>query len=199
MNHADWGRVPTLAGTHVRLEPLQMAHIDGLRGAIGDGAMCSLGYTLVPDAKGMTGYVQAALRAHAEGKALPFVAFDADGQVVGTTRYYELEPEVPRLTIGYTWYAPWAQRTGVNTEAKLMLLRHAFERLGCISVAFQTSTSNHASRAAIARLGASQDGVLRNHRRHPDGSPRDTVIFSILDTEWQGVKRNLQYRLDSHA
>ena len=176
-----------------------MAHIDGLRGAIGDGAMSALGYTHVPDAKGMTGYVQAALRAQAEGQVLPFVVLDADGQVVGTTRYYGLAPEVPRLSIGYTWYAPAAQRTGVNTEAKLMLLRHAFERLECISVAFETSTLNHASRAAIARLGAKQDGVLRNHRRHPDGSPRDTVVFSILDTEWQGVKRNLQHRLDSHA
>lgn len=199
MNHADWDKVPTLDGRHVRLEPLQMAHIDGLRGAIGDGAICRLGYTHVPDARGMTGYVQAALRARAEGRELPLVVIDADGQVVGSTRYYGLEPEVPRLCIGYTWYGQMAQRTGVNTEAKLMLLRHAFERLQCISVAFETSTLNLASRAAIARLGASQDGVLRNHRRHPDGSPRDTVVFSILDTEWQGVKHNLQHRLDSHA
>jgi RimJ/RimL family protein N-acetyltransferase len=199
MNHADWNRVPTLDGTHARLEPLQMAHIDGLRGAIGDGAMCALGYAHVPDAKAMTGYVQAALRAQADGSALPYVVFDADGHVVGTTRYYALQPDVPRLTIGHTWYAPWAQRTGVNTEAKLMLLRHAFERLHCISVGFETSSLNLASRAAIARLGARQDGVLRNHRRHPDGSPRDTVMFSILDTEWQGVKHNLQQRLESHA
>jgi RimJ/RimL family protein N-acetyltransferase len=199
VNHADWGRVPTLDGTHVRLEPLQMAHIDGLRGAIGDGAMCRLGYAHVPDAKSMTGYVQEALRAQAEGKVLPFAVLDADGQVVGTTRYYGLEPEVPRLSIGYTWYGQMAQRTGVNTEAKLMLLTHAFERLKCISVAFETSSFNDASRTAIARLGAKQEGVLRNHRRHPDGSPRDTVIFSIIDAEWQDVKRGLQHRLDSHA
>ena len=176
-----------------------MGHIDGLRGAIGDGALCRLGYVHVPDAKGMTAYVQAALQAKAAGKALPFVVIDADGLVVGTTRYYELEPQVPRLCIGYTWYAPGAQRTGINTEAKLLLLRHAFERLGCISVAFHTSTENHASRKAIARLGATEEGVLRNHRRHPDGSPRDTVAFSIIDTEWQGVKHALQHRLDSHA
>lgn len=199
MNHADWNRVPTLDGTHARLEPLQMAHIDGLRGAIGDGSLSRLGYAHVPDAKGMTGYVQAALQAQAEGKVLPFVVFDADGQIVGTTRYYALEPEVPRLSIGYTWYGQMAQRTGVNTEAKLMLLRHAFERLQCISVVFETSSLNAASRTAIARLGAKQDGVLRNHRRHPDGSPRDTVIFSIIDAEWAAVKRHLQFRLDSHS
>jgi len=106
---------------------------------------------------------------------------------------------VPRLSIGYTWYGPHAQRTGVNTEAKLMLLTHAFERLKCISVAFETSSHNAASRAAIARLGATQEGVLRNHKRHPDGSPRDTVVFSIIDSEWQDVKRTLQDRLDAHA
>lgn len=199
VNHADWGRVPTLAGNHVRLEPLQMGHIDGLRGAIGDGAICRLGYAHVPDAKGMAAYVQEALQAQAAGKALPFVVIDAEGQVVGSTRYYDLQPQVPRLCIGYTWYAPGAQRTGVNTQAKLLLLRHAFERLGCISVAFHTSTLNHASRAAIARLGATEEGVLRNHARHPDGSPRDTVAFSIIDTQWQDVKRALQQRLDSHA
>ena len=199
MNHAHWDKVPTLSGSHVRLEPLQMTHIDGLRGAIGDGAMSQLAYANVPDAKGMTAYVQAALRELADGKALPFAVLDADGQVVGCTRYYGLEPDVPRLSIGYTWYAPSAQRTGINTEAKLMLLRHAFERLGCIRVAFKTSALNLASQAAITRLGATREGVLRNHGRHRDGSPRDTVVFSIIDTQWQDVKRGLQHRLDLHA
>ncbi|MFI8717005.1 GNAT family N-acetyltransferase [Stenotrophomonas sp. NPDC077464] len=199
MNHADWTRVPTLDGRHARLEPLQMGHIDGLRGALGDGSLSQLTYTCVPDAKGMTAYVQAALKAQAEGRALLFAVLDADGQVVGTTRYYDLEEDVPRLSIGHTWYAPSAQRTGVNTETKLMLLRHAFERLQCISVVLETSTLNTASRAAIARLGAHQDGVLRNHKRHPDGSARDTVIFSITDAEWPAVKRHLQDRLDAHA
>lgn len=199
MNHADWTRVPALAGTHARLEPLQMSHIDGLRGALGEGALSRLWYTQVPDAKSMTGYVQAALQAQAEGTALPFVVFDAHDQIVGTTRYYDLQADVPRLSIGYTWYGENAQRTGVNTEAKLMLLGHAFERLHCLSVVFETSWFNHTSRAAIARLGAKQDGVLRNHRRHADGTPRDTVIFSIIDAEWQGVKRHLRHRLDSHA
>ncbi|MEG2803504.1 GNAT family protein [Stenotrophomonas sp.] len=199
MNHADWTRVPTLDGTHVRLEPLQMAHIDGLRGALGDGALSELWYTNVPSAKTMTGYVQAALQAQAEGRVLPFAVLNADGEVVGTTRYYGLEEEVPRLSIGYTWYAPRAQRTGVNTEAKLMLLTHAFERLGCLSVVLETSTFNTPSRTAIARLGARQDGILRNHKRHADGSPRDTVVFSIIDSEWPQVKRGLRDRLDAHA
>lgn len=199
MNPAQWDKVPVLSGVHTRLEPLQMAHIDGLRGAIADGFMAQLPYAKVPDAKGMTAYVQAALRAQAQGSALPFAVLDADGLVVGTTRYYALQPAVPRLSIGYTWYAPSAQRTGINTEAKLMLLRHAFERLGCISVAFKTSTLNLASRAAITRLGATQEGVLRNADRHADGSVRDTVVFSIIDTEWQGVKHGLQHRLDAHA
>ncbi|WP_449466501.1 GNAT family N-acetyltransferase [Stenotrophomonas humi] len=199
MNHADWTKVPTLTGAHARLEPLQMAHIDGLRGALGDGRLSDLWYTQVPSAKTMTGYVQAALQAQAEGKALPFVVLNAADEVVGTTRYYSLEAEVPRLSIGYTWYSESAQRTGINTEAKLMLLTHAFERLQCLSVVFETSWFNFNSRTAIARLGAKQDGVLRNHRRHPDGTPRDTVIFSIIDAEWQGVKRHLQHRLDAHA
>lgn len=199
MNLADWTKVPTLTGTHAQLEPLQMAHIDGLRGALGDGSLSTLWYTQVPSAKSMTGYVQAALQAQAEGSILPFVVRNADGDIVGTTRYYALDAEVPRLSIGYTWYGPSAQRTGVNTETKLMLLTHAFERLQCMSVVFETSWFNLASRTAIARLGAKQDGVLRNHKRHLDGTPRDTVIFSIIDAEWQGVKRHLQYRLEANA
>jgi len=199
MNRADWTWVPTLAGAHARLEPLQLSHIDGLRGALGDGSLSGLWYTQVPSAKTMTGYVQAALQAQAEGKVLPFVVLNAADEVVGTTRYYALEEEVPRLSIGYTWYGQAAQRTGINTETKLMLLTHAFERLQCLSVVFETSWFNFTSRTAIARLGAKQDGVLRNHKRHPDGTPRDTVIFSIIDAEWQGVKRHLQHRLDAHA
>ncbi len=199
MNLADWTKVPTLTGMHAQLEPLQLAHIDGLRGALGDGALSQLWYTQVPSAKTMTGYVQAALQAQAEGKMLPFVVRNLDGEIVGTTRYYALEADVPRLSIGYTWYGQTAQRTGINTETKLMLLTHAFERLACLSVVFETSWFNFASRTAIARLGAKQDGVLRNHRRHPDGTPRDTVIFSIIDAEWQGVKHHLQHRLDANA
>ena len=124
---------------------------------------------------------------------------DAAGDIIGSTRFYDMDASVPKLSLGYTWYTPRVQRTGANTEAKLLLLQHAFEAMGCISVVLETSWFNVTSRTAIARLGAKQDGVLRNHKRHADGTPRDTVIFSIIDAEWRGVKRHLQYRLDSHA
>lgn len=194
-----WRHVPTLRGRHVVLEPLQAAHADGLRAALGDGELSRLWYTNVPAPAQLDAYLDAALQAQALGRALAFAVRDAHGAVVGSTRLYDLDPEVPRLSIGYTWYATHAQRTGLNTEAKRLLLGHAFDTLGCISVVLETSWFNHASRAAIARLGAKQDGVLRQHRRHSDGSPRDTVIFSILDSEWPAVKRHLQFRLDAHA
>ncbi|QNP40462.1 GNAT family N-acetyltransferase [Lysobacter solisilvae (ex Woo and Kim 2020)] len=193
-----WTQAPALRGAHVTLEPLQAAHADGLRAALGDGELASFWYTNVPTPEGVERYLQSALDGQAAKQMLPFAVRTAAGEIVGTTRYYELDPTVPRLNIGYTWYAKHVQRTGLNTEAKLLLLRHAFETLGCIAVGFETSWFNHASRTAIARLGAKQDGVLRNHKRHADGSPRDTVVFSILDSEWQAVKRNLQHRLESH-
>lgn len=193
-----WRQAPTLQGRHARLEPLSGAHADELREALGDGALSRLWYTNVPAPDQAGAWVAAALRMRDEGTALPFVVRDASGAVVGSTRYYDLLPEVPRLSIGYTWYAPAAQRTGVNTETKQMLLAHAFEQWGCLSVVFETSWFNHASRAAIARLGAKQDGVLRGHKRHADGSVRDTVIFSILDSEWPAVRRHLQFRLEAH-
>jgi len=177
---------------------MTFAHVDELREALGEGALSRLWYTNVPAPDQAQAYVAAALQMHGEGTALPFVVRDVSGAIVGSTRYYDLSPEVPRLSIGYTWYAPSVQRTGVNTEAKQMLLAYAFEQLGCISVVFETSWFNHASRAAIARLGAKQDGVLRGHKRHADGSVRDTVIFSILDSEWPAVRRHLQYRLEAN-
>ncbi len=195
---ADWTVVPTLTGRHARLEPLQVDHVPALQQAVEGSGLDRLWYTNVPSVERVPAYVQAALRSQAEGKALPWVVRDAAGDVVSTTRFYAIEADVPRVSIGYTWYAPRVQRTGVNTEAKLLLLDHAFEQLACISVSFETSWFNHASRTALARLGAKQDGVLRNHKRHGDGTPRDTVVFSIIDSEWAGVKRHLQFRLDSH-
>lgn len=194
-----WTHVPTLRGRHVTLEPLQATHVQGLELAVDGSGLDQLWFTQVPSPAGVEAYVDAALQAQADGKVLPFVIRDAAGDIVGSTRYYGLDPDVPALSIGYTWHAPRVQRTGLNTEAKLLLLQHAFETLGCLSVVFETSWFNHASRTAIARLGAKQDGVLRNHKRHADGTPRDTVIFSIIDAEWAGVKRHLQFRLDSHA
>lgn len=193
-----WRKVPRLSGRHAQLEAMLREHADGLRAALAGDELARLWYTHVPPVAGVDAYVDAALEAQALGRMLPFVIRDAGGAIVGSTRFYDLEPGVPRLSIGYTWYAPQAQRTGVNTESKLLLLTHAFETLGCISVVFETSWFNQRSRAAIARLGAKQDGVLRNHRRHADGSPRDTVVFSIIDSEWPGVKRNLLFKLDQH-
>ena len=195
---AVWRQVPVLTGRHARLEPMSRDHVDGLRAALAGDELAGLWFTQVPKAADAAGYVDAVLAAQADGRVLPFVVRDAGGRIVGSTRFYGLEADVPKLSIGYTWYAPDVQRTGVNTETKLLLLTHAFERLGCISVVFETSWFNHRSRAAIARLGAKQDGVLRNHKRHADGSPRDTVVFSIIDGEWPAVKRNLLAKLARH-
>ncbi len=198
-NFDAWNTVPTLRGQHVTLQPLQMEHVPGLRDALEGSGLDQLWYTQVPSPEQAEAYVRAALQAQSEGKVLPFVIRDAAGDIIGSTRFYDMDASVPRLSLGYTWYTPRVQRTGANTEAKLLLLQHAFEAMGCISVVLETSWFNVTSRTAIARLGAKQDGVLRNHKRHADGTPRDTVIFSIIDAEWQGVKRHLQYRLDSHA
>lgn len=200
MSNPDaWNSVPTLRGQHVMLQPLQMEHVPGVRAALDGSGLDQLWYTQVPPPERAEAYVQAALQAQAEGKVLPFVIRDVAGEIIGSTRFYDMDASVPKLSLGYTWYTPRVQRTGANTEAKLLLLQHAFETMGCISVVLETSWFNATSRTAIARLGAKQDGVLRNHKRHADGTPRDTVIFSIIDAEWQGVKRHLQYRLDSHA
>jgi RimJ/RimL family protein N-acetyltransferase len=145
----------------------------------------------------MAADIESRLAMQAAGTMLPFVVRRlADGVVVGETTYCNAEPDVPRVEIGYTWTARSAQRTGVNAESKLLLLTYAFDELGCLAVEFRTHWHNHQSRTAIARLGAKQDGVLRNHRRMPDGSLRDTVVFSILDTEWPAVRSGLRHRLD---
>lgn len=191
----EW-QAPRLGGRHVALEPLALEHVDGLRLALEGDALSRLWYTNVPKAADVDAWVRMALDKQAQGLEAPFVVRDAGGQVAGSTRFYDMDPSVPKLSIGYTWYAPRVQRTGLNTGAKLLLLTHAFEILGCAAVYLETSWFNHASRAAIARLGAKQDGILRNHRRHADGTMRDTVVFSILGNEWPGVKSNLTYKLE---
>ncbi|HEY5850571.1 MAG TPA: GNAT family protein [Lysobacter sp.] len=195
----DWNLTPTLRGMHVTLEPLLESHAAGLRAALAAGELSQLWYTNVPAPAQVESYIASALELQAGGKAMPFVVRDASGEIVGSSRYYDLDAAVPRVQIGYTWYAPKVQRTGLNTEAKVLLLGHAFEAMGCICVGFETSWFNLASRAAIARLGAKQDGVLRSHRRHADGSVRDTVAFSIIEPEWPAVKRNLLYKLHNHG
>jgi RimJ/RimL family protein N-acetyltransferase len=191
--------VPTLRGRHVRLEPLRPEHADGLRAAASDGNLWELAFTNVPMPGDVEAWLEGALAKQAAGEQLVFTVRDAAGRIVGSTRYYELLPDTPRVCIGYTWYARSVQRTGLNTEAKLLLLGHAFESLHCASVGFHTSTLNLASRAAIARLGAREEGILRQHLRHRDGTLRDTVCFSILDTEWPAVKAGLQAKLEAHA
>nr|WP_217344495.1 GNAT family protein [Noviherbaspirillum sp. L7-7A]MBV0878648.1 GNAT family N-acetyltransferase [Noviherbaspirillum sp. L7-7A] len=186
----------TLSGRHVRLEPLAMIHHDALVEAASDGELWKLWYTSVPAPHAMRAWIETALTMR-DQHALPFVIRDAgDGSIVGSTRYFNVDPHNRRLEIGHTWHATRVQRTGINTEAKLLLLGHAFEALQCIAVEFRTHWMNHPSREAIARLGAKQDGVLRQHQRMADGSLRDTVVFSIIDAEWPAVKRHLQYKLE---
>jgi len=186
----------TLTGRHVQLEPLAAGHHDALVAAASDGELWKLWYTSVPSPQTMRNWLETALsmRAHDD---LAFAIRDMrDGSIVGSTRYFRVDAASRRLEIGHTWYARRAQRTAINTEAKLLLLGHAFDALQCIAVEFRTHWMNHQSRKAIARLGARQDGVLRNHLRMPDGTLRDTVVFSIIDSEWPTVKRHLQFKLE---
>jgi RimJ/RimL family protein N-acetyltransferase len=187
-----------LTGTLVTLQPLARDHVSSLAVAAGD--LWRLWYTSVASAERMPDYVAAALDMRERLGAMPFVVREnATGELVGSTRYFNVDVANRRLEIGHTWYARRVQRTGVNTECKLLLLRHAFETLHCIAVEFRTHWFNHASRTAIARLGAKQDGVLRNHQLLPDGSRRDTVVFSILDSEWPAVRQHLQFQLQRHG
>lgn len=187
----------TLRGRHATLEPLGAEHLDGIRAAADDGELWRLWYTSVPSPAKADDWLAIALSMRDAQGAMPFAVRDSrDGRVVGSTRYFNVDAANRRLEIGHTWYAQRAQRTAINTECKLLLLTHAFEKLGCIAVEFRTHWFNQASRAAIARLGAKQDGVLRNHQLLPDGSKRDTVVFSVLDGEWPAVKRHLGFLLE---
>jgi RimJ/RimL family protein N-acetyltransferase len=187
----------TLRGGHATLEPLAVEHIEAVRAAAADGALWRLWYTSVPSPEGTAAWLDRALDMRERQGAMPFIVRDnASGDVVGSTRYFNVDAVNRRLEIGHTWYSRRAQRTAINTECKLLLLTHAFETLGCIAVEFRTHWFNHASRKAIERLGARQDGVLRNHQLMPDGSRRDTVVFSIVDAEWPAVRAHLAFLLD---
>ena len=196
--NARWIEPVVLSGTRVVIEPLQPEHADGVRAAVADGELWKLWYTSVPAPDAVPAWIAIALDMRDRLGAMPFVVRDraADGAIVGATRYFNVDATHRRLEIGHTWYAKRVQRSWVNTECKLLLLRHAFETLGCIAVEFRTHWFNFASRAAIARLGAKQDGVLRNHQLMPDGSRRDTVVFSIIESEWPAVRRHLEVRLE---
>ena len=194
-----WSTAPHLAGEYVELIPLQATHVADLQRAAADGELWRLWYTSVPAPDAAEDYVRAALQQRDAGRSLPFAVLDGKGEVVGSTRYCNIDQANRRLEIGWTWYARRAQRSALNTQAKRLLLGHAFEVMGCGAVEFRTSWFNHASRAAIERLGARQDGVLRNHMRMADGSYRDTVVFSILDSEWAMVRRHLDFLLESRG
>jgi RimJ/RimL family protein N-acetyltransferase len=208
----------TLEGQHVRLEPLSLAHEEGLIVAASDGELWTSTVTVVPDRNGMAAYIQAALKGQTEGRELPFViirktlsAEGADRQgpqrgspagvlvssadIVGTTRFYDIFPADRKAAIGYTWLAKSAQRSAVNTETKLLLLRHAFEVWNCVRVELITDVLNQQSRAAILRLGAKQEGILRKHLLLPSGRVRDSVVFSIIAEEWPEVKGKLSEKL----
>jgi N-acetyltransferase len=185
-----------LAGALARLDPVQPGDVRGLVEAVQDGRLWELWYTSVPAPEQVQDHVERALAAQRTGTVLPFtVRRTGTGTVAGMTTFLHADAETPRVEIGSTFLARSAQGTGVNAECKLLLLTHAFDVLGCVAVEFRTHWLNHASRAAIARLGARQDGVLRNHRRMPDGTLRDTVVFSVLASEWPAVRSGLRHRV----
>lgn len=194
---AWWVQPVSLSNRFVSLSPLRMEHSEALGRAATDGELWRLYYTSVPAPETAHDYVVLALQQQSSGFSVPFVVRDATGDIVGSTRYCNIDAKNRRLEIGWTWYAHRVQRTALNTAAKQLLLSHAFEALGAGAVELRTSFMNHRSRAAIARLGAKQDGILRNHMKLPDGGYRDTVVFSILESEWSAVKRNLQFLLDT--
>jgi N-acetyltransferase len=195
-----WIEPVTLVGEHVKLVPLSFEHEQGLANAAADGELWKLWYTSVPTPDGVRDWIAAALVMRDTLGAHPFVVIDTkSGDVVGSTRFFNVEAAHRRLEIGHTWYAKRVQRSSLNTEAKLLLLSHAFDTLKTIAVEFRTHFMNQQSRAAIARLGARQDGILRNHQIGRDGIYRDTVVFSIVEAEWPAVRANLRMKLDARS
>jgi RimJ/RimL family protein N-acetyltransferase len=194
-----WLEPVSLRGPHARLEPLSQQHCDGLAEAARDGDLWKLLYTAIPSAEGMRQEIDRRLGLQASGTMLPFTVFDADGKIAGMTTYMNVDAANRRVEIGSTWYAKRVQRSGLNTQCKLLLLAHAFEKLDCIAVEFRTHFFNHQSRRAIERLGAKQDGILRNHQIAPNGTLRDTVVFSIIASEWPTVRGHLTYQLNEKA
>jgi len=190
-----WIEPVTLTGTHVSLTPLTVDDAPALAAAAADGNLWNLWYTTVPAPGDERTYIEKALELTEQNAAMPFAVRDASGEIVGSTRYMNVDVANRRLEIGSTWYAKRVQRTPLNTEAKLLLLAHAFDKLDAIAVEFRTHFMNQQSRAAIARLGAKQDGILRSHQLGRDGVLRDTVVFSIIASEWPAVRANLQHKL----
>lgn len=187
---------PHLIGQHVELIPLRAEHRDALLNAATDGELWNLKVTVVPGPDTVDSYIAKAEKGLEEGTVLPFAILDRrNGKIVGSTRFWKVDRANRKLEIGHTWLALSAQRTPINTEAKLLLLTYAFEELDCVRVQFTTDELNEKSRAAILRLGAVQEGIVRHERIMPDGRKRNSVRFSIIDSEWSEVKARLQQRL----
>ncbi|NND81044.1 MAG: GNAT family N-acetyltransferase [Gammaproteobacteria bacterium] len=185
-----------LRGQFASLEPMSLEHEADLNAAAADGELYKLKVTRVPDLNEMPATIELALQEKQAGSKFPFVVRRlSDGRIVGSTSYYDIRPEHKNVAIGFTWYGKSAQRSAINTECKLLLLSHAFERLGCIAVAFHVDDTNTVSQAAVTRLGAKHDGVLRNHQLMPDGRIRHTYCYSITDAEWPAIKQRLMARL----
>ncbi len=183
----------------IRLEPMTADHSSEIAEAASDGRLWELFFTSVPSPEEAAGYVDRALEGLAAGHMLPWVVRDLESDtIIGSTRFHDVVPTLDRVEIGYTFYAARFQRTRVNTTCKLLLLGHAFDTLGCKVVGLRTDNFNFRSQAAIAGIGAKRDGVLRHHALRGDGSVRDTVMFSILATEWPDVVRHLELRLSRH-
>jgi RimJ/RimL family protein N-acetyltransferase len=189
----------SLSGPHARLKPLSHDHVDGLIEAVKDGELWKLWYTFIPRPEDMRKEIDRRLGLQAAGSMLPFTVFDANGTTAGMTTYMNVDTPNRRVEIGSTWYARGVQRSALNTQCKLLLLGHAFEQLDCIAVEFRTHFFNHQSRRGIERLGAKLDGVLRNHQIAPNGTLRDTVVYSIIASEWPTVKAHLNYQLNEKA
>ena len=189
-----------LEGFGIRLEPLTEDHAGALAVAAADGKLWELWVTAIPPPEGMPSYAADALKGQREGHMLPWIVRDlASGDIIGSTRYHDIVRNIDRVEIGYTWYAGSRQRTHVNTTCKLLLLRHAFETVHCKVVGLRTDTFNFRSQRAIEALGAKRDGVIRHFGIRKDGTARDTVMYSILSSEWPDVRRHLELRLQRHA
>lgn len=189
----SWPAPVELVGGCVSLVPLKAEHSDALADAVRDGELWRLWYTTVPSPEQMAGEINRRLSLQKAGSMLPFTVLDARGTPVGMTTYMNVDPVHKRVEIGSTWYAARAQRTGLNTECKWLLLTHAFDALGCIAVEFRTHRLNTQSRRAIERLGAQLDGILRAHQRSADGSLRDTAVYSVTAAEWPTIRQHLKW------
>jgi N-acetyltransferase len=191
-----WPPPVTLRASRATLEPLAGTHRDDLVEAVKDGELWGLWYTTVPEPQKMDAEIDRRLALQEKGSMLPFAVIDnAAGKAVGMTTYMNIDAGNRRVEIGSTWYRRSVQRTEINTQCKLMLLGHAFEQLGCIAVEFRTHFFNHQSRRGIERLGAKLDGILRSHMIMPNGTLRDTCVYSIIAAEWPTVKAHLTYQL----